>query len=298
MEARSGRSSIVGRKRVPWMHYAIRAGGSAIRLTGLWRASSQNAMKIAVSRLELRCPRLPPTLDGLTILHLSDLHFETVPSAINPVIEALSQINADVAVITGDFQIDHDRTNTRRAVELTRPVLDAIRSRRGIYGVLGNHDSWQVVDPLERLGVRMLINEHIAVGEGTNTVRLIGIDDIHAFYTEDAVRAVQEACTGFRVLLAHTPELADVAASAGCDLYLAGHTHGGQICLPNGRPLLTGLDRHRDLVSGYWRFGAMHGYTNRGLGVASMPVRMNCPAEIAVLRLRSVPASEAEFGLL
>jgi predicted MPP superfamily phosphohydrolase len=134
----------------------------------------------------------------------------------------------------------------------------------------------------------MLINEHATLEIGVDVIRLTGIDDAHAFYTDAAVRAIQDRETGFRILLAHTPEVADLAAAAGCDLYLTGHTHGGQICLPNGRPLAAGLDRNRELASGYWRIGAMQGYTNRGLGVASLPLRINCPAEIAVLRLLSV----------
>jgi predicted MPP superfamily phosphohydrolase len=270
------------------LHYAIRFGGALTRMSGLWGIVSASSQKLDISTLELRCAGLPKALDGFTILHLSDLHLEATPDLAASAISFLSKLDADIAVITGDFQIDEDKTDPERALDLVRPVIEALKVRHGVYGVLGNHDSWKIVQPLEQLGIRMLINEHTAIEIGGDTIRLSGIDDAHAFYTDDAVRTIQDRATGFRIMLAHTPEVADLAAAAGCDLYLTGHTHGGQICLPNGRPLAAGLDRNRELASGYWRFGAMQGYTNRGLGVASLPMRINCPAEIAVLRLRAV----------
>ena len=82
-----------------------------------------------------------------------------------------------------------------------------------------------------------------------------------------------------------------LAAAAGCALYLCGHTHGGQICLPGGRPILTHLTRCRHLASGRWQCGAMTGYTNRGIGVSGPPLRFNCSGEAAVITLRrSTPA--------
>ena len=270
------------------LHYAIRFGGALTRMSGLWSVVSASALKLDVSHLELRCPGLPKALDGFTILHLSDLHLEAVPGFANSAIAELNKLDADIAVITGDFQIDEDKTDPKRALDLVRPVVAALKVRHGIYGVLGNHDSWKIVEPLEQLGVRMLINEHATVAIGDDAIRLSGIDDAHAFYTDAAVRTIQDEATGFRIMLAHTPEVADLAAASGFNLYLTGHTHGGQICLPNGRPLAAGLDRNPELASGHWRIGAMQGYTNRGLGTASLPLRINCPAEIGVLRLRCV----------
>jgi uncharacterized protein len=287
MELGRGRSSTLGHRPTSMLHYAIRAGAAVTRASGLWRLASTAAQKFDISEVELRCVRLPEALDGFTVLHLSDLHFESLPDLACSVAARIREVKADIAVITGDFQVDEDKTHPERALDLIRPVIEAIRVRHGIYAVLGNHDSWKIVEPLERHGVRMLINEHVALEAGAAKIHLSGIDDTHAFYTDDAVRIVQDRTDDFRILLAHTPEIADLAAAAGCDLYLTGHTHGGQICLPNGRPLIAGLDRNRDLASGHWRIGAMHGYTSRGLGTASLPLRINCPAEIGVLRLRA-----------
>jgi predicted MPP superfamily phosphohydrolase len=84
----------------------------------------------------------------------------------------------------------------------------------------------------------------------------------------------------------HSAEVADDADAAGYALYLCGHTHGGQICLPGGRPLVTHLKRCRHAASGLWRQGRMVGYTSRGLGVSDLPMRFNTRGEVVVITLR------------
>ena len=88
------------------------------------------------------------------------------------------------------------------------------------------------------------------------------------------------------MLLSHTPELYRQAAHAGFDLMLCGHTHGGQICLPGGVPVLTNADCPRRYCAGRWRHHRMHGYTSRGTGVSMVDVRLNCPPEVTLHRLR------------
>jgi hypothetical protein len=118
---------------------------------------------------------------------------------------------------------------------------------------------------------------------------LTGLDDVHRFYTPAAKQALYDAPAGFRVALVHSAEIADHAAAAGFDLYLCGHTHGGQICLPNGRAVFTRLRRCHFGARGEWRAGAMIGYTSNGLGVGEVPLRFNCRGEIAVVTLRRGP---------
>ena len=77
------------------------------------------------------------------------------------------------------------------------------------------------------------------------------------------------------------------AADGGFRLYLAGHTHGGQVCLPGGRPIITHMSRHRRYARGLWRHGAMVGYTSTGLGVSALPVRFNSRGEVVMITLRS-----------
>ena len=82
---------------------------------------------------------------------------------------------------------------------------------------------------------------------------MVGTDDVHYYFTDQAVHALEEARDAFTVALVHSPELYDVAAELGVDLYLCGHTHAGQVCLPGGRPLITHLSRGRRFFRGTWR---------------------------------------------
>ena len=92
-------------------------------------------------------------------------------------------------------------------------------------------------------------------------------------------------------MLVHTPDLAEDAARLGCALYLCGHTHGGQICLPGGWPIVQHLHKETRLGRGLWRRRQMIGYTSLGAGVAgSLPIRLFAPAEITLFRLRRAKA--------
>jgi predicted MPP superfamily phosphohydrolase len=169
------------------------------------------------------------------------------------------------------------------------PLMDAIDVRDGVFAVLGNHDTHDLVEAVEMLGIRVLVNEHQTIERSGAAIRLTGIDDVNYFYTDDADATLRAPRDGLlSIALVHSPEMADVAAEAGYALYLSGHTHGGQVCLPDGRPLYTAISRHKNLAAGAWTFGDMIGYTSRGVGVAR-PVRFNCPPEVALLRLRCEP---------
>lgn len=253
---------------------------------GLRRRAVANTLAVETTELTLTFPDLPPAFDGYTILQLSDLHVGRVRGLAERTASLLRGAAVDLVAITGDIQ-SWGTPGAEIAADEVATITSAIAVRDGILGVLGNHDSHELVEPLERRGVQLLINERASIRRAGVELHVVGVDDIHRFYTEAAKRALHARSPDtFSIALAHTPEIADLAAETGYALYLAGHTHGGQICLPNGRPVLTALDRrYRSLASGMWRFGGMTGYTSRGVGVARR-ARFNCPPEITVLRLR------------
>ena len=147
-------------------------------------------------------------------------------------------------------------------------------------------DSEAMADTLERLGFDVLINRSIVIERGTDRLGITGLDDVNSFYTDAAHRALGDSTEACRIALIHSAEMADHAAEAGYALYLAGHTHGGQICLPGGRPVFSTLTRCHHGAVGLWKQGTMTGYTNSGLGVAYPPVRFNCRGEVAIITLR------------
>ncbi|HYD05474.1 MAG TPA: metallophosphoesterase, partial [Reyranella sp.] len=109
---------------------------------------------------------------------------------------------------------------------------------------------------------------------------------VHNFYDPAARRALEERYDGFRIALVHSGEMADYAAAAGVGLYLCGHTHGGQICLPGGRVVFTQLVRCRHAATGVWHEGAMVGHTSPGLGVSPPTLRFNCRGGATLITLR------------
>lgn len=165
--------------------------------------------------------------------------------------------------------------------------MDAINCPGGVFAVLGNHDTHCMVPQFEELGVQVLTNESAILEVNGHPLVLSGTDDVNNFYTDGAVNTLVEAPDGVKIALVHSPELAGVAADNGFDLYLCGHTHGGQISLPGGRPILTHLHRHRDLAHGFWSMKDMRGYTSPGVGTSGMPIRFFTRPEITYLTLRA-----------
>jgi predicted MPP superfamily phosphohydrolase len=140
---------------------------------------------------------------------------------------------------------------------------------------------------MERMGYRLLLNEWVQIERGGAAIYLAGIDDAHYFRTESFHRAADDIpADAVSILLSHTPETYRRASYAEFDLMLCGHTHGGQICLPGGIPVLTDADSPRAIARGSWRYGRMTGYTSVGAGSSIVDVRLNCPPEITLHRLR------------
>jgi predicted MPP superfamily phosphohydrolase len=252
---------------------------------GLGRRATRNVLAVQTTQLDVFIPGLPDPFDGYRVLLLSDLHVGRVPGLIERAAAVVRDLPADIAVLTGDVQT----LGTPAAAEAARaiaPLIDVVDARDGIIGVLGNHDSHDLVEAVEMLGVRVLVNEHHTILREGAAIRLTGVDDVNYFYTEDAEATLRNGVDGnVAIALVHSPEMADIAAEAGYALYLSGHTHGGQVCLPGGRPVYTAVNMHQNLAAGAWGFGNMIGYTSRGVG-AARPVRFNCPPEVVLLRLR------------
>jgi hypothetical protein len=259
----------------------IRAG---LKLSGLYRRARRNAERIELCENIVRSRRLPAAFDGFTILHISDLHIDTNERAMVRLAEMLPPLVYDICVMTGDF-----RGRTFGAFDRALAGLAQVCGHFSApaYGVLGNHDSVRMVPPMEDLGIRMLLNECEPLTRGADRLYLAGIDDAHLYRVhniEKAAAAIPE--DAFSILLSHTPEVYRQAAHAGFDLLLAGHTHGGQLCLPGGVALTLDAELPRRLGRGAWEYGAMAGYTSVGVGSCVEPVRLNCPPSITLHRLQ------------
>ena len=262
----------------------LRACHFGVKLMGLYPRGTRNAADVRITELDFHFADLPRAFDGYTIIHLSDLHADEFPPAVSAARHILAQRPADLCVMTGDYSRGYG-TSFEPALPAIRALVGTIRARDGVLGVLGNHDGAAAVEALERLGVNLLINETVSIERGGEVIHVTGTDDIHHFETSNFLSALTSAPDGFKIALVHTAELADKVADAGFDLQLSGHTHGGQICLPGGIPMVTAMHRFRRYARGRWRHGDMLGYTTTGVGASGLPLRFNCPGEVAYIRL-------------
>ena len=273
------------RRRFALFSILIAKFGRILRLAGLYRLGERNALDIVVNRFEVSFPDLPKAFDGHTLMQLTDLHLYSHSVAIQRLIEAIEGLTVDAVVLTGDY-----RAKISGPFEQIMPafeaILGAVRARDGIFGILGNHDTVDMVEPFERLGVTLLANQTVTLDRGADRIHIVGVDDVHYYYTDQAAVTLREAPPGFKIALIHSPELVPEAASAGMSLYLAGHTHGGQICLPGGLPIVCHMAALRRYATGLWRKGGMIGYTSTGAGTSGPPVRFNSRSEVALITLR------------
>jgi hypothetical protein len=250
--------------------------------TGMVSALGQVALRAV--RVPLR--RLSPSMSGFRIAQLTDLHIGPTLGKdwLKDVVARTNSANPDMIVITGDL-VDGSVEALRDA---TSPLAD-LSAKHGVFFVTGNHEYYSGADEwiaeLTRLGIRVLRNEHVAIG-GEDGFDLAGVDDWSSKrfgngHGPDLTRALAGRDPARElVLLAHQPKQIHEAAANGVGLQLSGHTHGGQI-FPWGlfvrldQPYVSGLDQHLDTMI----------YVSRGTGFWGPPMRVGAPSEIALLEL-------------
>jgi uncharacterized protein len=264
---------------------ALQVFALGMRISGLYGWGRRNALTPELVELDLFFPKLPDAFDGYRVLHISDTHLDILPGLASVARGMLAGVEVDLLALTGDVLGWH-RAPLAAATGPLAEALDGLRVRDRRLAVLGNHDPAEMAEALEDLGFGVLLNESVPLKREGERILVTGLDDVHSFYTEAAHAALFDGGDDFRIALVHSPEMADYAARAGIALYLCGHTHGGQICLPDGRALFTRLTRCRHAAVGLWRHGATQGYTSRGLGSSGPPLRFNSRGEMTVITLR------------
>jgi predicted MPP superfamily phosphohydrolase len=236
--------------------------------------------RIGVTEETIRVKGLSPAWDGRRIALLTDIHHSAlVPAA--DVVRAVSLANAqnpDLIVLGGDYVTNADRDFMEPVAELLAPL----RAPLGVYAILGNHDDdREMPAALTRHGIEVLRDRSARVSVRREGIELAGI----RFWTRGSVR-VGEAIEKTRdpiILLAHDPRRLAEASTLGVTAVLSGHTHGGQVVLPGlGAPAA----RKFPVTEGLARMADTTLFVSRGVGTVYLPVRINCPPEVAVITLR------------
>jgi len=261
----------------------------ALHVIGLFERGFRNYLDIQTVERDIFLPTLAQVFDGFRILQLSDLHFTLSEQFLDVLLSKLKRIShemkpCDVAVFTGDYCAQVGQNHAQVLRDMGR-VLDVLKLPS--WGVLGNYDLLELVPSFEQLGLRVLLNEYGEIKRAEERIFICGVDDPALFQTHDLMRARQgiarKECT---ILLAHSPQIAKEVVALDYSLMLSGHTHGGQVCLPGGKPLINKTHVRSTLMRGEWREGALLGYTSPGTGASQLPVRFNCPGEITIHTLR------------
>ena len=264
--------------------FLIRVFEVFLKQTSFFKKGYENAKNIVLNKVDLFYEDLPEEFEGYTILHMTDLHLDSLPKMDTKICEKINGLKVDLCVLTGDYR-EGTKGNFKNILAPLYQIVSSIRQKDGIMAVLGNHDTCNMVEPFEKAGITMLINETINIDRGDSQISVTGLDDPYYYYTYQSLRALEESPEGFKIVLVHAPSMYDLASKNGYSLYLTGHTHGGQICLPGGIPVVRHLRHGRKYYRGVWHYAKMTGYTGQGVGVVGIPVRFNTQSEITVLRL-------------
>ena len=255
----------------------------AITLVGFFMAR-----RVApVVNVEVPLADLPAPLQGFTIAQISDLHVgPTIKrNFVEAIVQRVNRLGADMVAITGDV-VDG---KVGELASHTEP-LARLESRHGTYVVTGNHEyysgahAW--IRELRRLGTTVLVNEHVVLDHDGAKLTVAGVTDYSAHHFDPSHRSDPHAAAegapddALKILLAHQPRSAAVAAQAGYQLQLSGHTHGGQFW-----PWNLFVRLQQPFTAGLKRLGRMWIYISRGTGYWGPPMRFGVPSEITLIRL-------------
>jgi len=264
------------------------AGAGAAGVLG-WSLFESQWVEFRVEEVELS--GLPPELDGLTIVHLSDFHLGTISfngRALERAVRWASETPCDIVAITGDL------LSRRRGEPQLEEAVAALQPRLGVFAVLGNHDVEVTRDPfsqstdasvVENAGAILLENDSVLRTVNGKTVQIVGGDQSLGPYWR-LLGEFADPEADFRILLFHFPDVVRHLPPGAFDLVLAGHLHGGQICVPTPR----GKVRLEHLRASHWEgvhetpAGTLH--VSRGLGTSFVPFRFLARPEATRLVLR------------
>ncbi len=237
--------------------------------------------RIGLTRASVPVSGLPPPLSGFRIGLVTDLHHsQTVPREdVEAAVRLVMAERPDLIVLGGDYVTWGDRNYVAPSADALAPLA----APHGVFAILGNHDDDKDMPAaLVAKGFTVLKDARTKVAVRGEALELAGI----RFWTRrvaDIARVLRGA-TGTLILLAHNPRRLDEATALNVPLVLSGHTHGGQVVLPGigalaarRFPVVAGMDRRENTTI----------FVSRGVGTVYVPVRINCPPEVAILTLES-----------
>ncbi len=240
----------------------------------------KNIFDIKINEKVFFFPNLPKHFSGLSILHISDPHFDSDPKFVDALCEVIEKISTDLVVITGDFQFGYGKHSKENIMQIQK-FIEHLSPKIPCLASLGNHDETSLVEQKIHEDLLFLVNQSIKLykNDYDEPIIIYGLDEAilpDKFPKDD---------NHFGICLGHSVEAAQKVAAQGWDFMLAGHSHGGQVCLPFGKPVFLSIKYNKHIAIGSWNEFGMQGHTSKGAGVSGLPWRFNCPAEVSILTL-------------
>jgi predicted MPP superfamily phosphohydrolase len=282
--SRIGRGHSPGRRRFFQTAYtAVLAAPPAALVYGTFIQRHQ----LILREQKLEIPDLPPDLDGLRVVQLTDIHLSPFLSRaeLQRAVDMANETRAHIALVTGDLI-----TTWRDPLDDCLDILAQLRAHAGVFGCMGNHEIYaHAEDHVERegarRGLRFLRHSAAPLRFGAAVMNLAGVDyqRLGRPYLVGAEKLVVPGA--LNVLLSHSPDVFPVAVRQGYNLTISGHTHGGQVRMEILSADLNPARYYTRYVDGVYRNGPASIFVSRGIGTITVPVRLGAPPEVALLRL-------------
>jgi predicted MPP superfamily phosphohydrolase len=268
---------------------ALNAGILACEAYGLY----VEPFNLSVTQAQLALPASfnPPT--QLRIVHLSDLHIERTTRREQAMLDRVKQIKPDLILLTGDY-LNLSYVGDPLARAHARDFLRQLHAPYGVYAVSGTVDGGDVMDDLfsDMAHITVLADEIARLEVNTHDIYLVGVANLEWARDRRSLQALMGRLPkdSYSILMYHTPDLIETASDLGVDLYLAGHTHGGQIRLPWFGAIVTASKYGKQYEAGLYQLGPTHLYVSRGIGMEGLiapRARFLCPPEVVEITLTS-----------
>ncbi|TVR22530.1 MAG: hypothetical protein EA396_05780 [Anaerolineaceae bacterium] len=283
-------------------HPVILLAGCAALVGVVYYSTHVEPLRLGVTEQTLVIPEWRGDAPALRVLHIGDIHVERITDRERRLNALVRELTPDVIVFSGDF-VNISYTDDARAHDDIRTLIGEWRARYGVYCVGG---TYTVESPahvrafcagLDNL--RLLEDAWVSIATPAGNLHLLGMQTTHRMAVDRAkIRALWDERPpddGMTLLLTHAPDVAPSAGELGFDLYVCGHTHGGQLRLPLVGAIFSGSHYGRRYVMGRYRVGKTTLYTSRGVGLEGLGApraRLLCPPEIVLWHIKGGGAND------